>query len=252
MSDEVQAAESAQSKRERQRARKAAAEAAQREARKAEQKKSTAIVIAIIAAVAVILGGAWYMINKNSDPSLGFAPVSIEGNALPNPEQPGENATALSIFESDNAKGMTVPTIKGKGFDGKEHTIGKGAGKPQAIAAVAHWCHFCQEEVAQAKNWVKDGMVPDGIELIAITTHNNPKRPNWPPTTWFEKEAWPAPVIYDAPSAEGETPGGDALGVASFPTWIFTDAEGKVVGRVSGAIGGETFKELAEKTLASK
>lgn len=253
MSNETLAADSAQSKRERQRARKAAAQEAASQAQKAEQKKTTLIVVAIIAAVAVLIGGAYFMTQKNNDPTLGFAPLSIEGEALPQPGQPAADATAQSLFSSDTAVGKTVPTIKGKGFDGQEHTIGKGAGKPQAIAVVAHWCHHCQNEVKAAKTWMTDGTVPEGIELIALTTQNSPQRPNWPADKWFEKEQWPGLSVYDAPSEDGKSPGAEALGVGAFPTWVFTDGDGKVVGRVSGAIGAETFKEFANTTLeASK
>ena len=230
MSDEVNEVEGAQSKRDRQRARKAAAQAAQVQAHKAEQKKTTLIVVAIIAVVAVLIVGVYAIMKKNNDPTLGFSQVTIEGEALPQPGQPDQNATADTLFANDTAVGKTVPTIKGKGFDGQEHTIGKGAGKPQAIAVVAHWCHYCQEEVKQAKTWTTDGTIPEGIELIALTTQNNPQRPNWSADKWFEKEQWPGLSIYDAPKEDGSSPGGDALGISSFPTWIFTDAEGKVVG----------------------
>lgn len=238
-----------QSKRERQRARKAQAMAAAREAQQAEQKKTTIIVVAIIAAVAVLIFGAYWMYSKGNDPALGFAPVSVEGEALPTPEEPDPNASPLQIFEGDNAVGKDVPTIKGKGFDGTERVIGKGAGKPQAIAIVAHWCHHCQDEVKAAKDWVAGGYVPEGLEIVALTTQNHPQRPNWPPTTWFEQAAWPFQQIHDAPAEDGSFPGATALGVASFPTWVFTDAEGKVKGRVSGAIGGELFKQFADATL---
>lgn len=253
MSEALNEAVEGQSKRDRQRARKAAAQAAYVEAQKAEQKKTTFIVVAVIAIVGVLIAGAYFMMKKSNDPTLGFAPVSIEGEALPQPGQPAQDATAQSLFESDTAVGKIVPTIKGKGFDGQEHVIGKGAGKPQAIAVVAHWCHFCQEEVKAAKTWMTDGTVPDGIELIALTTQNSPQRPNWPADKWFEKEQWPGLSVYDAPLEDGKSPGGDTLGVVSFPTWIFTDGDGKVVGRVSGAIGAEAFKEFATTTLeASK
>lgn len=253
MSEEKNEATSSQSKRDRQRARKAAAQAAHAEAQKAEQKKTTLIVVAVIAIVGVLIAGAYFMMKKSNDPTLGFAPISIEGEALPQPGQPAQDATAQSLFSSDTAVGKTVPTIKGKGFDGQEHIIGKGAGKPQAIAVVAHWCHYCQDEVKGAKNWKTDGTVPEGIELIALTTQNSPQRPNWPADKWFETEQWPGLSLYDTPTDDGKSPGSEALGIASFPTWIFTDADGKVVGRVSGAIGAETFKEFANTTLeASK
>ncbi|WP_336249970.1 TlpA family protein disulfide reductase [Stomatohabitans albus] len=251
MSEDLKETESAQSKRERQRARKAAAQAAQAEAKKAEQKKTTLVVIAIIAAVAVVLAGAYYLMTKSSDVTLGMLPVSVEGEELPMPDPPSENDDANSLFTNDNAVGKTVPTIKGTDFDGQEHIIGKGSGKPQAIAVIAHWCPHCQREVKEAKDWVKNGQIPEGIELIALVTENNPRRPNWPPTDWLKNEQWPGLAVYDAPLTDNTHPGGKAVGIASFPTWIFTDADGKVVGRVAGAIGGDIFKEFADKTLAA-
>jgi thioredoxin-related protein len=55
-------------------------------------------------------------------------------------------------------------------------------------------------------------------------------------------EDWPSPVLVD----DGSGTAGARFGLRSFPTMIFVDASGQVVGRLTGTVPIEQFEAAVE------
>lgn len=210
-------------KRERQKARRAErlAEEAAKQQRSNMQRQMLRIIGGIVALV--VVGGFGFLLVQGSDVSLGVpAATVVEGTALP-----------TIAGDLDTAIGATAPIVEGANPDGDVVTIG-GEGTPQAITFVAHWCPHCQNEIPSVADWVADGNLADGVELVAVSTLQDPARPNWPPDEWLIGADFPGEIIIDSDDTAAE-----AYGLTGTPMWVFVDADGTVVQRLSGEISAE-------------
>ncbi|AXV06198.1 hypothetical protein DVS28_a1505 [Euzebya pacifica] len=216
------------SKRERQKARRAERLAEeQAEERRAGMRNRLVTVIGAVVALAVVVG-VGILLVQGSDASLGVpAATADDGSVLPDIPQAG----------ADPAIGTEAPVVVGYEPDGTALAIG-GEGAPQAVVFMAHWCPHCQEELPLIGDWVADGQLADGVQLVAVSTLHDPARPNWPPDEWLASEDFPGEVLVDSDGAAAE-----AWGLSGTPMWVFTDADGTVVARYSGQIDAERFAE---------
>lgn len=164
----------------------------------------------------------------------GASTVSVTGTPLP----------PLTDSANDPAVGAVMPTLSGADLDGKSLTIAPD-GHPQMIMFVAHWCPHCRREVPVVQRWVDDGGLPEGVELMSVSTAIDPSLPNYPPKAWLEREHWTAPVLVD-----GNDSAAEAAGLSAYPFFVATDADGTVVLRTSGELSTDALDEIA-RTLAN-
>ncbi len=164
-----------------------------------------------------------------------YQTVTVTGPALRNMSDP----------DKDRAVGTQAPQIDGKSFDGTPVSIKPG--KPTLIVLLAHWCPHCQREVPRLVQWNQDGGVPAGIDIVGISTSAKPARPNWPASAWLAKERFPWPVLADDPTTDAAI----ALGLTGFPTFVFLDAEGKVLFRASGELEMNALRDRITSALRS-
>lgn len=170
------------------------------------------LIIAI--AVSAVTGG-----TEETDE---FGEVTIEGEGLP---------TFGGDPASDQAPGMTAPTVTGETFEGETISI-EPDGTPKVVLFLAHWCPHCQAEVPRLAEWLEAGNKPDGVELYAISTLANRVRDEWPPSEWLESEGWDVPTMKDDESSSASS----ALGLAGTPYWLVLDGDNQVLFRMSGEI----------------
>ena len=182
-------------------------------------------IVALLAIIAVALGG-------------------LGGGGLSEPATTAVrvNGTALPAFDADAgidpAIGQPIPTIDGTDLDGQPMTIAPGDG-PMAIVIVAHWCPHCQAEIPRLVQDIAANGVPDGVDVVTISTSINRAQPNYPPSAWLEREGWSEPTLVDDANSSALA----ALGVASFPGFVFVDADGNVVQRTTGEIPVESWRQ---------
>jgi thiol-disulfide isomerase/thioredoxin len=182
-------------------------------------------VVVVLAALAALA-----LSDESNAPSLAQpanVPVAVEGEALP----------TLTAGGADAARGWRIPVLRGTDLDGNPIEIGPGDG-PMAIVVLAHWCSYCQSEVPQIVNYLDSIGAPEGVKVVAVTSSIDRNRPNYPPSTWLEREGWEVPTLIDDASSRGMA----ALGMTSFPSFVFVDGEGRVVHRAAGAIGTTAFQ----------
>jgi thiol-disulfide isomerase/thioredoxin len=181
-----------------------------------------AIIVGVIAVAAIVA------ITSSSDTASApgttseYSDVTVTGDVLPtyNPDA------------TDTAIGMTAPVLAGNGFSGNIVTTTPGT--PTLLVFLAHWCPHCQAEVPRLVEWEKSGDVPLGVDVIGIATATDVANPNYPPSAWLARENFPAlwPVMADSKNKTA----GDAFGLSGYPFFVLLDANGKVVGRMSGEV----------------
>ena len=208
--------------------------------KKESSNKSVWLIGSIAAAIAIAAIVAVATQSSSDDVVTGveeFNSVEVVGDPLPE----------YSDSASDTAIGMTAPILTGKGFTG--NTIVTGPGAPTLLVFLAHWCQYCQREVPLLVQWDRDGLVPSGLDVIAITTSTDPASPNFPPSEWLAREEFPPlwPVMTDS----GEKTAATAMGVSGFPFFVLLDSRGKVALRISGEIEMPVLTEQINKALGN-
>ena len=208
--------------------------------KKESSNKSVWLIGSIAAAIAIAAIVAVATQSSSDDVVTGveeFNSVEVVGDPLPE----------YSDSASDTAIGMTAPILTGKGFTG--NTIVTGPGAPTLLVFLAHWCPHCQREVPLLVQWNRDGLVPSGLDVIAIATSTDPASPNFPPSEWLAREEFPPlwPVMTDS----GEKTAATAMGVSGFPFFVLLDSSGKVALRISGEIEMPVLTEQINKALGN-
>jgi thiol-disulfide isomerase/thioredoxin len=195
---------------------------------------AAAVLIALVVALAAGGGGDDNTTTGggNADPAT-TGTVAVSGNPLPQ----------FTDTSDDPAVGMTLPTLEGNDQTGAPMTIGAD-GRPTMIMFVAHWCPHCQREVPVVQQWVDDGRLPEGVDLVSVSTAIDPNRPNYPPDAWLADEGWTAPVLVDADNSAAQ-----AVGLSAYPFFVAIDGDGTVVLRTSGELTTDQLDAIAS-TLA--
>jgi hypothetical protein len=184
-----------------------------------------AVVIVVSAVVAILVGGGGS--GDVAEPAT--SPVGVSGSALP----------ALTDPASDPAVGQPIPTLTGTDINGAAISIGPDDGAT-AIVILAHWCPHCQAEVPLLVDYLNETGMPDGVRLVGISTSITSTAANYPPSAWLEREGWTVPTLND----DANSTALHALGMSNFPGFVFVDADGRVVGRMTGEIPIDSFDEI--------
>lgn len=190
----------------------------------------------------VVAGGIVTLIVIAALVAVALSGTASTGLAEPARSQTGVTGTALPTFTdpaSDPAVGQQIPTLTGTDLSGAAISIGPDDG-PMAVVVLAHWCSHCRAEVPVLVDYLASTGMPDGIRLVALSTSIDAARPNYPPSAWLGREGWSAPTMIDDASSSGLT----ALGMASFPGFVFVDAGGTVVQRYTGEMPIEAFDQV--------
>lgn len=226
-----------QSKRERQRARRLERQEQQRkQALRARRLRRVRIAVAGVVALAAVVVLA-VLLSRGADRSLGVPPPEVAAEAAVLPVLPDSGA--------DPAVGAPAPDVTGFDLDGDLVAVGD-TGRPQALLFVASWCPHCQEELPRVVQWQAEGNLPDGVDLVAVSTLHDPNRPNWPPDEWLESEGWQGGVLVDSTDAVQA-----AYGMRGTPYWVFVDAGGSYAGRHSGEIDAAALSAAVRKITPS-
>jgi rhodanese-related sulfurtransferase/thiol-disulfide isomerase/thioredoxin len=155
--------------------------------------------------------------------------------------------TPLARFaDPDTAIGATAPSIVASTFDGDRVQFGSD-GVARIYAFVAHWCSHCQREVPKLVAWMDGTEVPDGVDVVVISTAVSATADNYPPSAWLEREGWTGTTVVD--SEEGDVALG--YGLAAFPFWVAVDANDTVIFRATGEVTEATFRSLLDQAAAS-
>ena len=162
-----------------------------------------------------------------------FADVEVGGAELP----------TWSGTGTDDAIGRQVPALEGTTFNDTQATWSNGDGIARAYVVVAHWCPHCRDEVPRLVEWSKTNDLPDGVEIVTVSTAVDDNQPNFPPAAWLAEERWTHDVLIDDEVGSAAK----ALGVEGFPYRVFVDRHGVVKQRFSGEMPVAEFGDAMEK-----
>jgi cytochrome c biogenesis protein CcmG/thiol:disulfide interchange protein DsbE len=165
----------------------------------------------------------------------GFAPVTIDGDDLP--ELPGDD---------DPAIGMRAPSISGTNYDGEPVSFTPGD-RPTLLVFLAHWCPHCNAEIPMMLEWKDAGGVPEGLDIIAVSTSVDSTYPNFPPGEWLADKGWTWPVIADDEAFTA----GRAFGLSGFPFMVLVDAGGNVAARTAGQMEPDDLSDLVGQVAST-
>ena len=230
----------------------------------AKQKKIIYGVLFLLIGGAVLLGlllAGGNSSNEKTIPSSSepnetqVAPTAVPNEATSQTEEPEstpsspvqerfETGTVEIIGEAlppDESIGHVAPGFKAQPNTSAEMIeIQPDDGTIRLIGFFAHWCPHCQREVPRVAQWLNENGLPNGVEVVAISTSVREGTPNYPPSEWFEAENWPTQVLVDS----SEKTIAAAYGLTGFPFWVLVDGEGFVVHRSSGELTEEQFSYL--------
>ena len=184
-------------------------------------------VIAVIAVAAIIALGVSSWSSGLQEPA--DAAITVSGEALPE----------LTAGATDAAIGLTIPTLMGTDLEDAPMTMGPDGG-PMAIVILAHWCPHCQAEVPLIVDYLSSTGMPEGVSIVGLSTSITQTAENYPPSEWLEREGWTPQTLNDDANSTALT----TLGVGNFPGFVFVDADGRVVQRLTGEIPVSTFDEI--------
>ena len=186
------------------------------------------VALALIAVVVGLVSGGD---DDDSTASAGETrDVEVRGDALPPLEDPAV----------DPAVGQPVPVVTGETFAGDAVTI-PGDG-PTVVVFLAHWCPHCQREVPSLVEHFEENGMPEGVDVLAVSTSVDESAPNYPPSKWLEREGWDVPTLYDDEAGSAAR----AFGLSAFPFFVAIDADGNVVARTSGELEGPQVEALLD------
>jgi thiol-disulfide isomerase/thioredoxin len=185
------------------------------------------LVVAFVVTIALTVGGDDGSGGSGTSSETAFA--EILGPPLP-------------LFDgAGNAVGTEAPRIVAQTMDGDRVEVG-GDGTARLYGFFTHWCSHCQAELPRVTAWLGENDLPDGVEVMAVSTSVDPTRDNYPPSAWFEREGWPNTVLID----DVESPLARGFGLSAFPFWVAVDADGNVVARTEGELDIEQFEALVD------
>lgn len=164
-----------------------------------------------------------------------FGSVTVVGNAL----EAMPPQVSVTQADDDPAVGVVAPDVTGTSFDGTPVAI-TADGTPRVIMFVAHWCPHCQREIPAVKALIDAGAVPEGLEIVVVSTAVREGESNYPPQTWLATEAWPGPVLRDSAEFEALF----AFGAGGFPFTVYLDSEHRVVSRSAGELPEDVLRQL--------
>ena len=128
-----------------------------------------------------------------------------------------------------------MPVLAGVDYDGQPVRIDPAADGPTMVVFLAPWCPHCNAEIPKLNSLRDEGRVPDGVNVVAVSTAVNPDRPNFPPDEWLGASGWTFPVLVDdIDPALGNFVASDAYGLAGVPFTTLVDGDGVVIGRWAG------------------
>ncbi len=203
-----------------------------------------AIVVAAAVIIAVTAGGGG---DGGSDETVStgvgglFPGVTITGAALPDYTQ------EIAATGDDPAVGMKVPVLSGFDYAGHPITIDPANDGPTMVVFLAHWCPHCNREVPLLNDWRDSGDVPDGLNVVGVSTAVRSDAPNYPPDEWLRNVDWTWPVLADDQASDALK----SYGGTSFPTLVFVDGDGKVVRRISGEYPIEDIQRFADELTSA-
>jgi len=225
-----------------------------------EPKRNRTLLFVVLGVAAVILiSGLIAIVSSGDDEavSVGSVPASVDGSTPITGDGvvrgevwpvtiTGTPLPALGDEAVDPAIGTTAPTLSGFTFDGSPVVVDPSKG-PVMLVFLAHWCPHCNREAPQIMQWKADGGVPEGLQIIGVTTAVASNRDFYPPSSWITDDMqWTYPVLADSEDSDAFI----GMGGGGFPYVVLLDTDGTVLDRWAGELGEAGIQARVAAALA--
>lgn len=218
-------------------------------------KNSRTLIIVIGAIVAVLALAGIAVLLSGGDESTG---VLAPGQTAAEPSGPVEQNRPVEVdgppvpsldrnLAVDPAIGTAFPPMEGQSFDGTPISLGGATEGPTLLVFLAHWCPACNQEVPELIELRNRDGVPEGMNVIGVSTAADSTGPNYPPSQWFLDRGWPWEAMADDSESTAFVFGGGS----AFPYLVILDAEGNVLARDTGAKPAEELAVWIRDALAT-
>lgn len=147
----------------------------------------------------------------------------------------------------DLSIGMQAPVVRGESFDGTEMVIGEPTDNPTMVVFLAHWCGHCNAEVPELIALDEADRMPEGLDVIGVSTAVAADRENFPPSQWVVDKGWQWPTMADDEIQSAIS----AYGGTAFPYTVVLDSDGTVLARRSGQATGDETVAFLDAALAT-
>lgn len=202
------------------------------------------VLVIVAAALAVFLTGGDDDSDANSEPvaslsegDLEVLPVTVTGELL-EPHNPD--------VEEDAAVGVAAPVVEGHDYWTTPTSIGGASDNPTMVVFLAHWCPHCNDEIPVLIGLDEDGLLPENLDVVGVSTAVRADGENYPPSQWLDFKDWPWPVLADNERNDAVM----AYGGGGFPFTVILDEDGNVLARKSGSSSADELMAWIEETLA--
>jgi len=174
--------------------------------------------------------------GESADDGDVFPAVQVDGDPLPGLTDPA----------NDPAVGATPPTLTGSTYGGEAISIEPGADGATMVVFLAHWCPHCNDEIPVLLEWRDAGMIPEGLEIVGVSTGVDEDAPNFPPDEWLADKGWTWPAMGDSEDDAAAA----AYGLTGYPFFTLVGADGTVKLRAGGEIPLDALDTLVDEALA--
>lgn len=164
-------------------------------------------------------------------------PIVVEGDGL----DPFDSSI------EDLAVGATAPVVSGESFDVTPITIGGPTDNPTLVVFLAHWCPHCNDEIPELLALDEAGDLPEGLDVIGVSTAVDAAADNYPPSDWVVEKGWSWPTMAD----DEELTAIKAYGGTSFPFAVVLDTDGNVLARRAGQASAAETMAFLEAALGA-
>lgn len=168
------------------------------------------------------------------DPAVSAETLAALGAVLGDVEVVGDPLPQFADGTPDTAIGTTAPVIVGADYTGSPVTVDAATDGPTMVLVVAHWCPHCNAELPKINQLRDDGRIPDGVNVVAVSSGLDPDRSNFPPDRWLVDMDWTLPVVADGLDGSGSFIASAAYGTAGVPFGVLIDGDGVVTERWAG------------------
>jgi thiol-disulfide isomerase/thioredoxin len=215
-------------------------------------RSRTPIVIAAVIVVVAVAALVAVLLTRNSDddaddadagasPTTQVAAVASDALVYGTVTTTGDPLPEFAGTDGDAAVGMAAPALSGTTYAGEPIAVTPGTDGPTMLVFLAHWCPHCNAEIPVLNEWRDAGGLPDGVEVVGVSTAATDQRPNFPPAQWLADKQWTWPAMADDEALTAFR----AYGGTGFPSIVVIGADGTVKARASGELPPERLDELA-------
>ena len=162
--------------------------------------------------------------------------ITVEGDPLDPYDQSVE----------DMSVGAAAPVVSGESFDGTAMTVGGPTDNPTMVVFLAHWCPHCNDEIPELIALDEAGELPEGLDVIGVSTAVESSQENYPPSEWIDEKGWAWPTMAD----DADLTAIAAMGGTSFPFTVVLDEDGNVLARRAGKASAEATTAFLDEALA--